>query len=602
MLKRPFTFTKTLGIRILAAFVAAALAGCNGMVKSSQSPQPQPPTPAALQISTSSLPNGQVGDAYQGSLVATGGTAPYHWSVATGSLPAGLNINTGSGMISGQPTTAGNFSFVIGVQDSSAVKESARSSSMSVQIASAAAPSPAPAALQISTSSLPNGQVGDAYQGSLVATGGTAPYHWSVATGSLPAGLSINSGSSMISGQPTTAGNFSFAIGVQDSSPVKESARSASISVQIASAAAPPPPAPPATNSVNYGPGIGSDGLGNTTIGPNQNKLSYRLQVQHTGYISAVQPYLIMDHTGYWGGTSGQILVSIQTDDGSSSHNPSGQKLTSALLIDPDAVPTPTRYFPTFSFTGHAPVTAGEIYHVVFENPDPNPNVNFVSVDALYQATAPDPSQPTMSDTDCAVLLFSNYGGATGTIWKPRQGYTPVVQINYDDGFTEGHGYMEVWVGAPQSISGTSSVRETFTVSGQSDTISSVGIRAARMSGSAALTVRLENGSGTLIEQGEIPASSFPLSTSATYTWGVYKFAAAHTLANGQTYHLVLQSPASTVYQAFPIRKGSDYGYKSTTYFPDGYAQFLQNGTWVGWTQWGVTNRTDSDLQFYFAP
>ena len=578
------------------------LIGCTAGVKSSQTPQPQPPAPAALQISTSALPNGQVGDAYQGSVVATGGTAPYHWSVATGSLPAGLSINTGSGMVSGQPTTAGNYSFVIGVQDSSPAKESARSSSMSVQIASAAAPPPAPVALQISTSSLPNGQVGDAYQGSLVATGGTAPYHWFVATGSLPAGLSINSGSGMISGKPITAGNYSFVIGVQDSSTAKASARSSSMSVQISSAAAPAPPPPPATNSTNYGPGIGSDGLGNTTIGPNQNKLSYRLRVQHTGYISAVQPYLIMDHTGYWGGTSGQILVSIQTDDGSSSHNPSGQKLTSALLIDPDAVPTPARYFPTFSFTGHAAVTAGEIYHIVFENPDPNPDVNFVSVDALYQAAAPDPSQPTMSDSDCAVLLFSNYSGTTGAVWKPRQGYTPVVQINFDDGFTEGLGYMEVWVGTPESISGTSSVRETFTVSGASDTISSVSIRAARISGSGALTVRLETGSGTLIEQGTIPASTFPLNASATYAWGSLKFAAPHTLSSGQTYHLVLQSALSTVYQTFPIRKGSDYGYKSTTYFPDGYAQFLQNGTWVGWTQWGVTNRTDGDLQFYFAP
>jgi hypothetical protein len=372
------------------------------------------------------------------------------------------------------------------------------------------------------------------------------------------------------------------------------------MSVQIAAAAASPPPTP--ATATDYGSGIGSDGLGNTTIGPNQNKLSYRIRVLHTGYISSVQPYLIMDHNGYWGGTSGQILVSIQTDDGSSSHNPSGQKLTSSLLVDPDAVPVPTRYFPTFAFSGHAAVTAGEIYHVVFENPDPNPNVNYVSVDALYQAAAPTPSQPTMSDTDCAVLLFANYSTTEGTIWKPRQGYTPVLQMNYDDGYTQGLGYMEVWVGAPEAISGTSSVRETFTVSGDSRTISSVAIRVARMSGSGPLTVRLETGAGTVIEQGEIPASTFPLNTTATYFWGTYKFSASHTLATGQAYHLVLQSAATTVYQAFPIRKGSSYGYSNTTFFPDGYAQFLQNGSWVGWTQWGVTNRTDGDLQFYFAP
>jgi hypothetical protein len=548
--------------------------------------------PATLQISTSSLPDGAVGQGYAVSVVATGGTPPYHWSIPTGSLPTGLSLSATSGLISGQPTASGSSNFVIGVQDAAASRASAQSS-MSIQITAASAP---PAKLQISTSSLPSGQIGDAYAISVVATGGTAPYHWSVPAGSLPTGLSLNATSGLISGQPTASGSFDFVISVQDAAASKASAQS-SMSIQIAAAAA-----PAAATSTYYGPGIGSDGLGNTTIGPNQNKLSYRIRVQHTGYISSVQPYLIMDHAGYWGGTSGQILVSVQTDDGSSSHHPSGQKLTSSLLINPDAVPVPARYFPTFTFSGHAAVTGGEIYHIVFENPDPNPAVNYVSVDALYQAAAPVPSQPTIPDTDCAVLLFSNYSAAEGTIWKPRQGYAPIVQMNYDDGFTEGFGYMEVWVGAPQSISGSSSVREAFTVSEASRAVSSVGVRVARLSGSGALTVRLETGDGTLIEQGDVAATSVPLNASATYVWATYKFSAPHTLSTGQSYHLVLQSPVSTIYQAFPIRKGSNYGYKNTTFFADGYAQFLQAGSWVGWTQWGVANRKDGDLQFYFAP
>jgi len=568
---------------------ATSLVGCIGGVKPSQTSQPTATTPLA--ITTNTLPNGHVGLTYEESLLATGGTPPYNWSIATGALPNGLGINSASGVIAGQPANAGTFNFTISVQDSSSGKASAQSK-MSMQISSAPA-----APLQISTNSLPNGQIGDAYDSTVAATGGTPPYRWSIAAGALPNGLSINSVSGVISGQPASAGTFSFAVGVQDSSAGKVSAQS-QFSVQIV--AAPVPPPVPAT-STYYGPGIGSDGLGNTTIGPNQNKLSYRIRVQHTGYISAVQPYLIMDHTGYWGGTSGEILVSIQTDDGSSSHNPSGQKLTSSLLTNPDVAPVPTRYFPTFTFSAPAAVTAGEIYHIVFENPDPNPTVNFVSVDALYQTAAPAPSQPTMSDTDCAVLLFSNYS-AEGTIWKPRQGYTPVLQMDYEDGFTQGLGYMEVWVGAPQTISGTATVREAFTVSGTSRTVSAMAVRVARLSGSAALTMRLESGDGTLIEEGEVAATSVPLNSSATYVWANYKFASPHTLAIGQSYHLVLQSPTSTVYQTFPIRKGLSYGYNKSTFFSDGSAQFLQAGAWVGWTQWGVTNRTDSDLQFYFAP
>lgn len=73
-----------------------------------------------------------------------------------------------------------------------------------------------------------------------------------------------------------------------------------------------------------------------------------------------------------------------------------------------------------------------------------------------------------------------------------------------------------------------------------------------------------------------------------------------HTLWTGETYNLVLQATAPTVYQTYPIRKGSYYGFQSGTYFADGYAQFKVTTSWIGWTQWGVTNRTDGDLQFAF--
>lgn len=460
-------------------------------------------------------------------------------------------------------------------------------------------PPSAAASLKISTNSLPNGEVSLSYQASVLATGGTAPYHWSVASGALPNGLAIDSVSGIISGRPASSGTFGFAIGVQDSSASRTSAQT-QMSLQIAPA--PNPPGTATSASSYYGPGIGSDGLGNTTIGPNKNEISYRMRVHHSGYIAAIHAYLIMDHPGYWAGTGGELLVSIQTDDGTASHNPSGQKLTSSLLTNPDAVPVPARYFPVFTFSAPAAVTAGGIYHIVFENPDANPTVNYVSVDSLWQAAAPTPSQPTMTDTDCAVLLYADQGPALGTVWQPRQGYTPIVQMDYDDGFTDGIGYMEAWVGAPQSISGSGSVREAFTVSGTSKVVSSVSVRVARLSGSADLTVRLEAGDGTLIEQGTIAATSIPLSTLATYFWANYKFSAPHTLASGQSYHLILQSPSSTVYQTFPIRKGTYYGFMNTTFFPDGYAQFQQAGNWVGWTQWGVANRTDGDLQFYFAP
>jgi hypothetical protein len=46
----------------------------------------------------------------------------------------------------------------------------------------------------------------------------------------------------------------------------------------------------------------------------------------------------------------------------------------------------------------------------------------------------------------------------------PRPLDTPIVQLTYDDGTVQGQGYMEVWVGTPEPISGGAMARETFTV------------------------------------------------------------------------------------------------------------------------------------------
>jgi RHS repeat-associated protein len=67
---------------------------------------PASPPSGQLQILTSSLQDGTVGQAYGSTLNAQGGTTPYTWSIASGSLPAGLSLNASTGMISGTPTTA----------------------------------------------------------------------------------------------------------------------------------------------------------------------------------------------------------------------------------------------------------------------------------------------------------------------------------------------------------------------------------------------------------------------------------------------------------------------------------------------------------------
>jgi hypothetical protein len=195
---------------------------------------------APLQITTSSLAGGQVGTSYQASVSVTGGTQPYSWSIASGLLPASLALNAASGAISGMPSTAGNSSFTVKVSDSGS-----QSAQQPLAISVAAAPA---APLQITTSSLAGGQVGTSYQASVSVTGGTQPYSWSIVSGLLPASLALNPASGTISGMPSTAGNSSFTVKVNDAA-----SKSAQQPLAISVAAAPAAPLQITTSSLAGG-------------------------------------------------------------------------------------------------------------------------------------------------------------------------------------------------------------------------------------------------------------------------------------------------------------------------------------------------------------
>lgn len=70
--------------------------------------------------------------------------------------------------------------------------------------------------IKIQTTAVPNGILKDAYYGVITATGGCTPYKWKVASGSLPAGISMKASSNTmsvtLSGTPTTAKTYSFTV------------------------------------------------------------------------------------------------------------------------------------------------------------------------------------------------------------------------------------------------------------------------------------------------------------------------------------------------------------------------------------------------------
>ncbi len=185
-----------------------------------------PPPPSPVSITTTSLPNGTVGTAYASTFAATGGVTPYTWAVTVGSLPAGLALNAATGGISGTPTSAGNATFTVQVSDSqNPASTNAKQFSISIT-----APPIAP--LDITTTSLPGGQRNVVYSQTVQATGGVLPYTWSLASGTLPPGLTLNATTGVISGTPTKKGAFSFVVRVRDSrSPRASDTQSLSIKI-----------------------------------------------------------------------------------------------------------------------------------------------------------------------------------------------------------------------------------------------------------------------------------------------------------------------------------------------------------------------------------
>ncbi len=78
------------------------------------------PPPPPVNITTTSLPGGTVGQVYSQSVTATNGITPYSWSLVSGSLPPGLALSgtgTPSTTISGTPTTVGTYAFTVQVND-----------------------------------------------------------------------------------------------------------------------------------------------------------------------------------------------------------------------------------------------------------------------------------------------------------------------------------------------------------------------------------------------------------------------------------------------------------------------------------------------------
>jgi hypothetical protein len=154
-----------------------------------------------IAVNPLTVPSGMAGQPYTQTFTASGGTAPHSFTISAGALPNGLNLAS-NGELTGTPIAFGTFNFT--------VRATATGGCMGERGYLLVINPPCPT-INISPSTLPDGQTGQTYNQTLTASGGTGPYTFNVTTGTLPAGLTLSS-SGTLSGTPTATGSSSFSV------------------------------------------------------------------------------------------------------------------------------------------------------------------------------------------------------------------------------------------------------------------------------------------------------------------------------------------------------------------------------------------------------
>ncbi len=338
-----------------------------------------------------------------------------------------------------------------------------------------------------------------------------------------------------------------------------------------------------------------ADGLGNTVIGgPGRTQLSFRFRATWTGSVTAIRCYVIKNvngKTGYSAGTGGAMRVTLESDSGSATHVPAAPRLAAATFK-----PMDEGFWPLVRFDKPGAIVAGRLYHVVFSNVDPRPEVNYVSINALYSAGQLGRG-PRVPD-ELAVLEADGTG--TGRSWEPRRSepqeyYLPILDVvGARKAEHVGLGYMEVW--DPKPIGGDAKVRQLLRPDRKLSRVTGVWLRVRRAdAASGPLTVGLERPNGEVLASTRVVPRSIP---NAEPGWIYARFWKPVSLAASSDYALTASAASASSYEAFPIRKGTGFGFDRKLIFNGGYAQFNDGNGWVGWDQWGGHDERNSDLQF----
>lgn len=211
--------------------------------------------PAKLSVAATTLPYAVNGVAYNAELRATGGKAPYNWSVVGGGTPpTGITLDAGTGVLSGTPgAAASDYTFTVEVVDSKLDSASRQFTVTLYDELDFTFTPPLPDA----TLNTPYGPV------AITAAGGTGNYTWSMASGALPSGMTFNTATGEVGGTPNDAtGTYAFSVTVSDDAVPAQTAGPLNLTLDLYDVLTitTPTPLPYAINGVAYSQTLSAGG------------------------------------------------------------------------------------------------------------------------------------------------------------------------------------------------------------------------------------------------------------------------------------------------------------------------------------------------------
>jgi hypothetical protein len=487
-----------------------------------------------LTITTgATLVQGTVGAAYYVPLAGSGGTPPYIWSALT-ALPPGLTLTQG-GLLSGTPTTAAQYAFMVQLSDNTSPQLTAqRTFSLNIS-----APG---GTLTVSTPSLPAATGGQAYMATVTAYGGNPPYTWAAAPGTtLPSWLTLPPSTGVLTGTPPTATTtYSFTLQVSDSASHTAS-KSFSVSVTSSSSLSitTPTTLPSGMAGVAYSPLLfsASGGMGPYTFvvfsgntdglafGPDNVTFSGTPQSAGTfTFTVQVADSSGLQTTANFTLTVAQTVNPLTISTSSLPGASSGQAYTAALTASGGTAPytwsaAPGTSLPSWltltastgAFSGTPP--AGGTFSISVQVTDSTaPTANTASRTFTLTVSAPSLTITTVGPSTGTVGVafsqsYSVTGGTMPYTWKVTSGTVPGLTFNATS--------------SPVTLSGTPTQQGSFTITLQAtDANGAVGTRT--------FTITVAPGSLRITTSSQLPAamlgSAYTVQMAATggtppYTW-----------------------------------------------------------------------------------